>query len=286
MAIKRKQITLNTLLNQKNSLTTFETLFHQGKLVAMGRSDGTAPDGTKIKAEDFLKRTVIPPASTPTGLAVRKRINDAIRFKVPIPASPYSFPIGLSTITGRAGSGKTSYVMRDVANSIDGENVYELRFGEPGYLHPYSLSSLILSMGLVIVNTAATTSESGGKPGILLVDSLMGMWFDPSVTSGFSTGRGGASLGVPACLAILDHIAAFYGLRLITVLHPVFADPELITSGVSGVSSFYMNRDDGSWIIRPYEPLADTDFSLSYKRDGSSGSDLMTSLIKGMGDED
>lgn len=200
-------------------------------------------------------------------------------------------PVGLTVVTGRAGSGKTRWLNEKlipfVPEAIDAKVI---RIGEPGYFAPYTLNSL-----LGVLEAAVLASVNSGKPGAMMIDSLLGSWFDPSVTRGFASGRGGASLGVPMLLQILGQFALAKGFRLITVLHPVFADPEVIGSGISGVSSLFVNKDTNAYIVRDYDPLPDnaTDesvFALSYRRkefnfEGETAGDLSL-LTRTLGDED
>jgi hypothetical protein len=176
-----------------------------------------------------------------------KIINDAIDMKVPLEGD-LSLPIGLSIVTGQAGSGKTSWLRESVIPKIpDPMLAHYLKIGEPGYIIPYHIDVL-----LNVIEQKVKSSVEGGVPGILLIDSLLGLWFDPTVTEGFATGKGGASLGVPVLLQVIGQYALANGYRIVAVLHPVFADPEVIGSGISGVSSFYLNRDSNSFILRDY----------------------------------
>jgi len=219
-------------------------------------------------------------------------INSAVgeRYVIGDPEDGLPIPIGLTIITGKAGTGKTSFLEKEIVPLVTHQDQRFLRFGEPGTLCPYSLRNLY---------TAIDHAIFGGTPGVqsvfpvfkhapfLFIDSLMGMWFDPSITGGFGTGRGGASLGVPAMLSLIDNYAVAHGLRVVAVLHPVFADPELITSGISGVSSLYINMDDNSWIVRDYTPIDPRTPFLDYRRRSSEEDrSSLRSLIKNMGDED
>jgi hypothetical protein len=159
-----------------------------------------------------------------------------------------SLPIGLSIVTGQAGSGKTSWLRESVIPKIPEPMLaHYLKIGEPGYIIPYHIDVL-----LNVIEQKVRSSVKEGVPGILLIDSLLGLWFDPTVTEGFATGKGGASLGVPVLLQVIGQYALANGYRIVAVLHPVFADPEVIGSGISGVSSFYLNRDSNSFILRDY----------------------------------
>jgi hypothetical protein len=176
-----------------------------------------------------------------------KLINDAIDMKVPLEGE-LSLPIGLSIITGQAGSGKTSWLRESVIPNIpDSMIAHFLKIGEPGYIIPYHIDVL-----LNVIEEKVKSSVEQGVPGILLIDSLLGLWFDPVVTKGFAAGKGGASLGVPVLLQVIGQFALANGYRIVAVLHPVFADPEVIGSGISGVSSFFLNRDSNSFILRDY----------------------------------
>jgi hypothetical protein len=176
-----------------------------------------------------------------------KIINDAIDMKVPLEGD-LSLPIGLSIVTGQAGSGKTSWLRESVIPKIpDAMLAHFLKIGEPGYIIPYHIDVL-----LNVIEQKVRSSVEKGVPGILLIDSLLGLWFDPTVTEGFATGKGGASLGVPVLLQVIGQYALANGYRIVAVLHPVFADPEVIGSGISGVSSFFLNRDSNSFILRDY----------------------------------
>jgi hypothetical protein len=218
-----------------------------------------------------------------------KAINQALSYDIPI-GDGISLPIGLSIFTGRAGSGKTTLLNKTVAPQIPTEmEAFYLRIGEPGFFIPYTLGML-----LGTIEGCARETEASGKSGILLVDSLLSLWFDPAVTSRFTTGRGGASLGVPMLLQVIGQFALARGFRVAAVLHPVFADPEVIGSGISGVSSLFLNLDTRSFIVRDYIPIedgataADLD-ALNYQRkeanmqDGSDRS--LDLLINTMGDE-
>jgi len=183
-----------------------------------------------------------------------KNINSAIDMKVPLEGE-LSLPIGLSIVTGQAGSGKTSWLRESVIPNIpDAMSAHYLKLGEPGYTIPYHLDIL-----LNVIEQKVKSSIEGGTPGILLIDSLLGLWFDPTVTGGFATGKGGASLGVPVLLQVIGQFALANGYRVVAVLHPVFADPEVIGSGISGVSSFFLNRDSDSFILRDYTKVQTED---------------------------
>lgn len=176
-----------------------------------------------------------------------KNINSAIDMRVPLEGD-LSLPIGLSIVTGRAGSGKTSWLKESVIPRIpEPMSAYYLKIGEPGYMIPYHLDIL-----LNVIEQRVKSSMEEGIPGILLIDSLIGLWFDPTVTEGFAAGKGGASLGVPVLLQVIGQFALANGYRIVAVLHPVFSDPEVIGSGISGVSSFFLNRDSNSFILRDY----------------------------------
>jgi hypothetical protein len=149
-------------------------------------------------------------------------------------------------------------------------------------------------MLLGTIEGCARTTEASGKSGILLVDSLLSLWFDPAVTSRFTTGRGGASLGVPMLLQVIGQFALARGFRVAAVLHPVFADPEVIGSGISGVSSLFLNLDTHSFIVRDYIPIDEEEAkngldALKYQRKEANmqeGSDRsLDLLINTMGDE-
>lgn len=183
-----------------------------------------------------------------------KIINDAIDMKVSLEGD-LSLPIGLSIVTGQAGSGKTSWLRESVIPRIpDAMIAHYLKIGEPGYTIPYHIDVL-----LNVIEQKVKSSVEEGVPGILLIDSLLGLWFDPTVTEGFATGKGGASLGVPVLLQVIGQYALANGYRIVAVLHPVFADPEVIGSGISGVSSFFLNRDSNSFILRDYTKVQTED---------------------------
>lgn len=183
-----------------------------------------------------------------------KIINDAIDMKVSLEGD-LSLPIGLSIVTGQAGSGKTSWLRESVIPRIPEAMIaHHLKIGEPGYTIPYHIDVL-----LNVIEQKVKSSVEEGIPGILLIDSLLGLWFDPTVTEGFATGKGGASLGVPVLLQVIGQYALANGYRIVAVLHPVFADPEVIGSGISGVSSFFLNRDSNSFILRDYTKVQTED---------------------------
>jgi len=180
-------------------------------------------------------------------------VNNGINTKLSVEG--VDIPIGLSVFTGGSGSGKTTLIKKlagivEHNDEIDG---YFLRFGEPGYFIPYSYE--ILSRSVEWVSDNATSTPESKAP-ILMIDSLMGLWYDPIVTSGFSIGKGGATFGVPVLLQAMGSYALARGARIVVVLHPAFADPDVIGRGVSGVSSLYLSLDTGAYIVRDYKPLA------------------------------
>jgi hypothetical protein len=217
-------------------------------------------------------------------------INQALDYKIPVDHG-ISLPIGLSIITGKAGSGKTTFLNKVIAPAIPNEmEAYYLKIGEPGFFIPYTVGILVGT----IEGCAKKITESG-KSGIILIDSLLSLWFDPAVTAGFTTGRGGASLGVPVILQTIGQFALARGLRVVAVLHPVFADPEVIGSGISGVSSLFLNRDTGAFIVRDYEKLPEQAIpgqltSLTYQRKeanmGGETDESLSLLVSTMGDND
>lgn len=219
------------------------------------------------------------------------KINSAIKDRIVLEGD-IIVPIGLSVITGTAGSGKTTLLRESLIPNIPTETLASfLKIGEPGYFIPYTLTTLLNVIESEIRKFVASKATSG----ILMVDSLLSVWFDPAVTKAFSAGRGGASLGVPLLLQAIGNYALANGFRVVTVLHPVFADPEVIGSGISGVSSMFINRDNNSYIVRDYQPIdesmeAEDVGALSYVRREANLSDISTTdlntLARTVGDDD
>lgn len=216
-------------------------------------------------------------------------INKGIDLKLPV-IDDISLPIGLSIITGGAGSGKTTWLRETLSPLIpDDAPAYFLKMGEPGYGIPYTYEIL-----LHVIESKAAECVQMGKAGILMVDSLISLWFDPVVTSKFASGRGGASLGVPMLLQVIGQFALSQGFRVVAVLHPVFADPEVIGSGISGVSSFFLNKDTNMLIARDYQKVpshidAESFSSLVYERKARntmSSESEMNMLARTIGEDD
>lgn len=279
-----KEITFTEAL-AATALGVDNSILRAGFNIARGRATSQKSEADATNTESLLNKWM-------TALVPKvAQINNAIDTKILIDAD-ISIPIGLSIITGRAGSGKTSWLRESVIPNLpENINASYLKIGEPGYLIPYTLDILLNVIETRIMEANKTPEIAG----ILLIDSLLGVWFDPNITAGFATGRGGASLGVPVLLQVIGQLALVNGFRIVAVLHPVFADPEVIGSGISGVSSMFLNKDDNAFIIRDYTKVpndadASTLSSIPYIRREvnmeSSISDSLNLLTSTVGDED
>jgi len=246
-----------------------------------------AKDSLSGGGADWIK--FILKSAAPKGNEIA-RLRESLDIQCPISGSEplLSIPPGITVITGTAGTGKTKFLNDVIQPSINeaGLHSWLLELGEPGSFVPYSHDVIDRALGVVSLLPA--------KERILLVDSLLASWFDPSLVSGFPLGKGGASFGVPAYLNVIGTIALFTGVRLVAILHPLFNDVSVIEGAISGVVSCFINVETGDYISRPYESFkAGADIKgLTYRRQtgtipvaGSDGSTL-TSLLKGMGDED
>lgn len=219
----------------------------------------------------------------PNLTAIQKGIDNVVAVEDGI-----NIPIGLTVVTGSTGSGKTTWVKKGVAPAVpdDMDGVF-LKFGEPGYFIPY-LYPILLRM----LEHSIMESVEANKSGIMIIDSLMGVWFDPFITKGFPYGKGGASLGVPVLLQTLGQFALAQGYRVVAVVHPVFSDPEVMSKGISGVSSLFLDKDSGSYIVRDYQRPADDDINIAAlqytRKEHNIGGDTLSNLkllTQTMGDE-
>jgi len=171
--------------------------------------------------------------------------------------------IGNTIAIGTTGRGKT-YGFDEVMASYEanGYDVHVLAFGEPGRF----LSWNILTYCRVLWHVYER-SHSQAQPIVLGVDSLMGVWTDPSLTKFYSIAPSGASYAMLGISRSVDALAVSSGFATFHTLNPGLATVEVIRNGISGATSGFIYLDAGETNMRLYDNLDPNVHQVGYHRE-------------------